>query len=174
MKNEDLLHILRTHGLADGVVATADAAGPDLTVEPERLLAVCHFLKNDPVLGFDYLHSVTGVDRGPEANAMEVVYHLTAILYEYRLTLRVPLPRPEAGMPEVPSVAGVWRAADWHEREAFDLLGIRFTGHPDLRRILMPDDWPGHPLRKDYQSPEFYHDIRVAYEKDPKRSENQA
>ena len=95
---------------------------------------------------------------------MEVVYHLSSTVKKHTLVLKVMLPRwkddQPGQLPEVPSVADVWRTADWHEREVFDLSGVRFTGHPDLRRILCPEDWVGHALRKDYEMPLEYHGIR--------------
>jgi len=116
---------------------------------PGDLVSVCRFLREHPDLAFDFLADVTGVDRLnlPESSPrLEVVYHLYSLQYRRRLRLKV---RVDEGQP-VPSVTGVWPTADWHEREVYDMFGVRFQGHPDLRRILMPDDWEGHPLRKDY------------------------
>lgn len=138
---------------------------PYLTVQTDELVALCQFLRNDDRLFFDLLACVTAIDNGPEVNTMEVIYNLTSIPYGHNLMLKLTVPRREAapddpsGLPHVPSLAGVWRTADWHEREAFDLVGIRFTDHPDLRRILLPLDWEGHPLRTDYREPERYHGI---------------
>jgi len=133
---------------------------PILVIRPDRLPDVCLFLRDTPGLYFDFLSNITAVDHYPE-NRFSVVYHLASIPYGKQLVLKTELEnerRPD-DLPEVPSVSDVWRAADWHEREAFDLMGIYFANHPDLRRILMPDDWEGHPLRKDYQEPETYHGI---------------
>jgi NADH-quinone oxidoreductase subunit C len=91
---------------------------------------------------------------------MDVIYNLYSIPFNRHLTLKITVSRDS---PQVSSVAGIWRTADWHEREAFDLFGIRFEGHPDLRRILMPADWEGHPLRKDYKHQDYYRDIKVDY-----------
>ena len=143
---------------------------PYLTVRPDELVTICQFLRNDDRLFFDLLACVTAIDNGPGAsvdssvvNTMEVVYNLTSIPYGHNLMLKLTVPRPLPDypdqLPNVPSLTRVWRTADWHEREAFDLVGIRFTDHPDLRRILLPLDWVGHPLRRDYEEPERYHGI---------------
>ncbi len=117
-----------------------------LVVAPEKILEICRFLKEDPEMGFDLLADVTGIHYLEREYSYEVVYHLLSLARRRRLRLRVQL--GESG--EIDSVTSVWRGADWHEREAFDLVGIRFKGHPDLRRILMPEDFEGHPLRKDF------------------------
>lgn len=122
-----------------------------------------HFLHTDKDLFFDQLSCLTGIDNGPEANTLEVIYHLYSIPFNQSLAIKVIVPREN---PVVPSVAHIWRTANWHEREAFDLLGIRFSNHPDLRRILMPADWEGHPLRKDYQEQTSYRGITVKYDRE--------
>ena len=131
-------------------------------VNPAYLRDVCFFLRDDPRFYFDFLANITAVDYFPE-NYFEVVYNLTSIPFQRQLTLKVKVVsgRSIEKLPEVPSVTQVWRTADWHEREAYDLMGVFFTDHPDLRRILMPEDWVGYPLRKDYQDPETYHNIPV-------------
>jgi len=120
-----------------------------VVVRPQDIQGVCRFLRDDPDLAFDFLSDVTGVDRLklPESSPrFEVVYHLYSLPHKRRLRLKV---RVDEGQ-RVPTVTGVWPTANWHEREVYDLFGVPFDGHPDLRRILMPDDWEGHPLRKDY------------------------
>ncbi|MBC8151965.1 MAG: NADH-quinone oxidoreductase subunit C [Bacteroidetes bacterium] len=131
---------------------------PYLTVPTDRLVEVCQFLRDDERLFFDLLACITAIDNGPDANTMDVFYNLTSIPYERNLGLKVVVPRDK---PVLPSVSGVWRTADWHEREAFDLVGIEFANHPDLRRILLPTDWVGHPLRVDYQEMAEYHGIKT-------------
>lgn len=153
----------------------ANALDPFVTVDPAKLVEVCTFLRDDSRLRFEMLNDVSGVDYlEPDAKKaakagfdphVEVVYHLSSFTFPgSRFTLKVTLPRWKndipGELPEVPTLCGVWAAADWHEREAFDLVGVRFVGHPDPRRILMSDDWTGHPLRKDYEFPLEYHDIR--------------
>jgi NADH-quinone oxidoreductase subunit C len=116
-----------------------------LEVAAAKIASVCGFLKYDQQ--FVRLSSVTAVDRYPSEPRFEVVYHLHSVARKQRLRLKC---RIAGADPAIDSVTGVWRSANWYEREAWDLFGIRFPGHPDLKRILMPDDWEGHPLRKDY------------------------
>jgi NADH-quinone oxidoreductase subunit C len=130
---------------------------PFIKIQAEKINDVAEFTKKDDRLQFDYLSCLSGVDY---KGKLGVVYHLYSMKHRHKIVLKVEVPT-EA--PNVPSVESVWKTADWHEREAFDLLGINFTGHPDLRRILLPDDWEGHPLRKDYQTPEFYNGMKVPY-----------
>jgi NADH-quinone oxidoreductase subunit C len=113
----------------------------------EHLRPLAEYLISDPDLAFTYLSDVTGVDRFPIEPRFEVNYHIVSLDRRERLRLKVKL---NGSDPMVHSVTAVWPTANWHERESYDLFGIRFDGHPDLRRILMPDDWEGHPLRKDY------------------------
>jgi NADH-quinone oxidoreductase subunit C len=141
-------------------------ANPFMRLAPEVVAEVGHYLKDEPDLQFNYLMCLSGIDYGAGKN-LEVVYHLQSMTLTHQIALKVELPRES---PSAPSVALIWRTADWHEREAYDLFGIRFEGHPDLRRIFLPDDWEGHPLRKDYVVQEFYQDIRVPFpDLDPDR-----
>lgn len=117
-----------------------------LVVEKNRAKEVLEFLKKDPDLSYDYLTDVCGVDYQPRKPRFELVYHLCSTQYDRRLRVKVPLEEGDS----VPSVESIWKAANWYEREAYDMLGIRFENHPDLRRIMMWDDFEGHPLRKDF------------------------
>ncbi len=139
---------------------------PFVVVPKELLPEICLELHDNEQTYFDFLACQTGIDNGPECGTLEVVYNLYSIPYEHGFCLKVQVPRNSGNepLPAIPTISHIWRTADWHEREIFDLLGIAFTGHPDPRRILCPADWTGHPLRKDYQWPEYYHDIKVAYE----------
>lgn len=132
-----------------------------LTLSTQDLVAVCDFLWRNPTTYFDSLSCVTAIDLGVDSGQMEVIYTLYSIPFHVTLHLRVVLDREK---PEVPSLSGIWKTADWHEREAFDFFGIQFIGHPNLTRILLPADWEGHPLRKDYMEQERYHGIKVKYE----------
>jgi NADH-quinone oxidoreductase subunit C len=130
------------------VAEVAEFRGETTVVVPrEHLLAAAEFLCNDAELAFTFLSDLSGVDRYPLEPRFEVNYHLVSMKRRERLRLKVKV----GGLnPVVPSVVAVWPTANWHEREVWDLFGVRFDGHPDLRRILMPDDWEGHPLRKDF------------------------
>jgi NADH-quinone oxidoreductase subunit C len=116
-----------------------------VVIAPERLVEACRFLKHE--LKYERLSTVTAVDRYPSEPRFEVVYHVHSISRKERLRLKCFL---TGDNPEIDSATAVWRSANWYEREVFDLFGIRFRNHPDLTRIMMPEDWEGHPLRKDY------------------------
>lgn len=118
-----------------------------VVVPRQHLISAVEFLVGEPSLKFSFLSDLSGVDRFPLEPRFEVNYHLLSIEKGLRLRLKVKLSSAD---PVVHSVTGVWPTANWHEREVFDMFGVQFEGHPDLRRILMPDEWEGHPLRKDY------------------------
>ena len=136
-----------------------------LVIKTEKLLDVARLLHRHEHTFFDMLSCLTATDNGLADGTMEVVYHLYSIPFDLHLGLKVVVERNAEGepLPSVPSVCEVWQTANWHEREAYDLFGINFIGHPDLRRILLPEDWEGHPLRKDYQIQDYYHGIKVEY-----------
>ena len=134
---------------ADWISEVIQAFGETTVVVPrEHIAAACEFYKTTPGLEFTMLSDLCGVDRGPEEDPrFEVNYHLFSTTKFHRLRLKVLLAEDDA---RVPTVTTVWRTANWHERETFDMFGVVFEGHPDLRRILLPDDWQGHALRKDF------------------------
>jgi NADH-quinone oxidoreductase subunit C len=150
-----------------------EAMDPWIEVRADGLPEICRYLRDETDLAFNFLHCITAVDYfEPDAKKaaqvewqphVELIYHLSSMTHRHRLVLKVNLPRwanDEPGsLPEVPTVSNVWSTAEWHEREVFDLMGVLFAGHPDMRRILCPEDWEGHPLRKDYQMPAEYHGI---------------
>src|SRR5687768_11415131 len=133
----------------DRITETVTAHGELTVIVPaQHIVEVCSYLKNNADARFDFLSDICGVDRGPEEEPrFEVNYHLFSTAYHHRLRLKVLLTEDDV---RVPTVTGVWRTANWHERETYDLFGVIFDGHPDLRRILLPDDWQGHALRKDF------------------------
>ncbi len=130
------------------ILGTHSRLGEDTaTLKPEALARVARFLKEDPQLRFDFLMDLTAVDHWKRKPRFELVYHLYSRSKNARLRLKAPV---DGSSPEAPSVTPLWPAANWYEREVFDMFGIRFRGHPDLRRILMYEEFQGHPLRKDY------------------------
>ena len=133
--------------LGGGWEAASATDQPTLFVPADRLLEAGRFLRDDPDLRFTLLADLTAVDWLPREPRFEVIYHLVSIEHRYRLRLKV---RVGGQSPSLATTAEVWPAAGWLEREVWDLFGIVFDGHPDLRRLLMPEDWEGHPLRKDY------------------------
>jgi NADH-quinone oxidoreductase subunit C len=147
-------------GAAYEVGESADMA--TIYVPPARLVPTCRALRDAPSLDFQFLADVIGVDYLPREPRYEVVYHLVSL--SNRLRLRVKVRVPDGG--SVPTVQRIWPAANWHEREVWDMFGIFIEDHPDLRRILMPEDWEGHPLRKDYpvqirKTPQTYEPLEV-------------
>lgn len=140
-----------------------DNLQPALVIQADMIVPVCEELRDNESTWFDFLSCLTGVDHGPIDQKFSVVYHLSSIPHQHQLVLKVIIAhdRQLETLPSFHSVSGVWKTAEWHEREAFDLLGIHFTGHPDERRILLPEDWEGFPLRKDYQAAEEYKGIKI-------------
>ena len=132
------------HAIAESILFRGEMT---LLIPREHLVRIAEFVRSDGELRFTFLSDITAVDRFPIEPRFELNYHLLSIERRERLRLKI---RVQGKDPVVPSVTPVWPTANWHEREAFDLFGERFEGHPDLQRILMPDDWEGYPLRKDY------------------------
>jgi NADH-quinone oxidoreductase subunit C len=137
---------------------------PAMLIMPEKIADVCLELRDNPETYFDFLSCLSGVDYYDAENSrFGVVYHLSSIPYHKQLVLKISAQNDRAfdNLPVFPSIAKIYRTADWHEREAYDMLGIFFANHPDLRRILLPDDWEGFPLRKDYVTAEEYKGIKI-------------
>jgi len=131
-----------------------------IVLRKEDIVPICQFLRDDPELSYNFLSDLCGVDWPEREPRFDVVYNLYSIEKNHRVRLKVQVDEGES----VPSVTSVWSGANWFEREVFDMFGIRFDGHPDLRRILMPEDWEGHPLRKDF--PLTKEEVMFNYNKD--------
>ena len=140
------------------VEAKLEAPQPWIRISGDRMAAICSFLRDEAAFQFDYLMCVSGIDTND--GKLGVVYHLFSMAHKQKIVLKASCVKDH---PHVQSVSAVWGTANWHEREAFDMYGIVFDGHPDLRRILCPDDYPGYPLRKDFKVPEFYNGMKVPY-----------
>jgi NADH-quinone oxidoreductase subunit C len=132
-----------------------------LTVQPDGLVDAATLLRDDPDLKFDLLAALTAIDYWPEKPRFAVVYQFFSLEHNVFVGMRVPV---DGTQPEVPTLEGVYPNANWHEREVFDMFGIKFDGHSDLRRIIMPHDWEGHPLRKDY--PLGYEEVQFSFNVD--------
>ncbi len=155
------LHESLSTKFADRIGALEAGAEPAIRIaQPAAIVEICTYLKTAPDLLFDCLTNQSGVDY-PARDQIEVVYHLFSYTLRHTAVLKVGLPRDN---PSMPTVSPVWSTAIWQEREIFDLLGVNFEGHPDLRRILLPEDWVGHPLRKDFVEPTEYHGISTKRE----------
>ena len=130
---------------------------PHIQLKPNKWFDIAQYLRDDPACLFDSLQCITGVDLGEDVG-LEVRYNLHSMTHRHAIEIRIAC----AGKNQkIPSVEGIWRIGDWFERETYDMFGIEFQGHRDLRRILLPDDWEGWPLRKDYEVQETYHGIMV-------------
>lgn len=155
MTAEEICERLKAQ-FGDAVAALSETKGDRfVVVKGDKIVDVCSFLKATTGLQFDYCQDITAVDW-PARKIIEVVFHLYSLVHRHGLVLKVETDRDK---PSLATVEGVWKAATWLEREIYDLFGVSFIGHSDLRRILMPDDWVGHPLRKDYQEAGGYHGI---------------
>jgi NADH-quinone oxidoreductase subunit C len=137
---------------AGQVLGTVSYAGQvGVMLKKDMIKAICLYLRDEPSLKMDHLADLTAVDfstyPGDTGPRFEVVYNMISTVHRHRIRLKVRVPEED---PRVDSVASIWQTANWHERETYDLMGVRFDGHPDLRRILLPEDWQGHPLRKEY------------------------
>ncbi len=147
MDNQTVLTALREK-FAGEILAVSEFRGDlSLTLTPKGYVAIAQFLRDDPTFAYTFLENLCGVDYLGRKPRFEVVAHLTSMRHRHRVCLKVGCDEPE---PTVPSLTPLFPTANYQEREAFDLLGIRFEGHPSLTRILLPDDWVGHPLRKDH------------------------
>lgn len=135
-----------------------DALQPWIKIAPDKTKDIALFLRDEAPFQFDYLMCLSGVEYND--GTLGTVYHLYSMAHNHKIVLRASCTKEN---PHIQSVSEVWGTANWHEREAFDLYGIVFSDHPDLRRILLPDDWEGYPLRKDYKVPEFYNGMKVPY-----------
>ena len=153
------------------VIETVEFRGEQtIILHTEQLVAVCAYLQKN--LQYTFLATVTAVDWDERVPRYDVVYHLLSIPNRAELRLKVRVGQRREEHPAVPTVTGVWTGANWYEREVYDMFGILFTGHPDLRRILMPNDWTTHPLRKDYpltgfDLPEPHWGGQVPFDTDP-------
>ncbi|MEM7548259.1 MAG: NADH-quinone oxidoreductase subunit C [Bacteroidota bacterium] len=165
MTTEEIVEILEAESKTGSILGIDEESTPTaILVEPESILNVCKILFEKEELFFDLLECITGLDNGVEENTLEVIYHLYSVPFDHKIALKVKLERGDkSNTARIESVTSLWKAADWMERETYDLLGIHFENHPDLRRILLPADWKGHPLRKDYSDEEYYHGIKILY-----------
>lgn len=157
MTSEEIIRLLQPRFSHILLASTPGGRHPHVQIRAEGLPALGRYLKDEPDLRFDLLRCISAVDW-PQKNMIELSYDLMSIPFGHAFAVKLALDRAH---PEVESVGAVWPAADWHEREAFDLMGVIFRNLQDARRILMPEDWVGHPLRKDYQDLEEYHGLKV-------------
>ena len=145
--NEKVLERLKTK-FSNSIMEANEFRGELTVVVPkERIVELCAFLKEDVELRFELLADLCGIDMFTASKRFGVIYNVYSFTNRFRMRLKT---FTEEENPKVPTVTGVWGTANWHERETYDLMGIKFDGHPDLRRILLPEDWEGHPLRKEY------------------------
>lgn len=158
MLDKEIFELLKKE-FGDAIIELKEEAPSDsfITVESSKIFDICHSLRDNNDLSFDYLMCLSGMDLGEN---LGVVYHLYSFKHTHKIVIKTNVSKEN---PNLSSVMYLWRTADWHEREAFDLFGINFEGHGDLRRILLPYDWEGFPLRKDYKEPEEYHGMKVPY-----------
>jgi NADH-quinone oxidoreductase subunit C len=158
MSGEEIHRILKEK-FGEKIGELKDGAQPSIEIDKEIIRELGKFLKEDSRFLFDHLVYITATD---ERTKIKVIWCLFSYTCKHYLVLKADLDRSN---PEVDTVSDIWATAEWHERETYDFFGINFKGHPDLRRILLPDDWEGYPLRKDYTPPDFYHGIDNRYKR---------
>lgn len=158
---EEILEYLIQHFGEEGPeLATGDVGQPWIAVKAESVGKIMKFLRDDPELLFDVLMCLSGVHYAKEEE-LGVTYHIYSTRWNHKLAIKTRVPIDH---PHVPSIESVWKTANWHEREAWDMVGLIFDGHPNHKRILCPDDWEGHPLKKDYAQQEYYQGISTGEE----------
>ncbi len=155
MIHEQVLKCLREK-FPGSIVETEEMPADFIPIYQKNWAEIAAFLRDDPDLRFDSLQCITGVDLGEEG--MDVRYNFHSMTHLHKIEIRISV---DSENPKIPSIEQIWRVGDWFEREVYDMYGIIFDGHRDLRRILLPDDWEGWPLRKDYETQETFHGIVV-------------
>ncbi len=158
----DLYKLLLYHFGDEIIIEIVKTEDPFIKINRDHIQTICAFLRYNPKIKFSFLSSISGVDY-PERNEIDLAYHLFSLELNQLCVLKTTLPRD---IPQLDSLESVWKVANWFEREIFDLLGVNFISHSNLKRILLPDDWEGHPLRKDYKENDSYHDMDTT-RKDP-------
>lgn len=174
MKAEDIYNILKEK-FGDSILEMVSDVPTEaiISADPLKINEISHFLRDSDTLQFNSLMNLSGVDDNnaekvtnedetitSQGGTLSVYYHLDSTILKHKITLKVSTNRDN---PDVESVTNIWYSANWHEREAYDMYGLNFLNHPELTRILMPYDWEGFPLRKDYENPEFYEGMKIPY-----------
>ena len=157
---DDIFSLVKPHCAASEAISDLTSTPAAIKIHADDLIPVATTLHAHPQLYFDMLSCITGIDNGPGADTMEVAYNFYSIPFNHHLMVKVSILRSN---PEIDTLTKIYKTADWHERELYDMFGIHVKGHHDLRRILMPADWDGFPLRKDYKQQAYYRDIKLDY-----------
>jgi NADH-quinone oxidoreductase subunit C len=157
---DEIVTIVKPVCISGEIAIDLNCTPTAIKIHKNDLLPVANMLHSHPQLFFDMLSCITGIDNGPITNTMEVAYNFYSIPFNQSIMIKVVIARET---PEIDSLEGMYKTANWHEREIFDMYGIMVKGHSDLRRILMPADWEGHPLKKDYKQQEYYRNIKLDY-----------
>ncbi len=153
-----IYNILANRFGEDTLLFFDDTLNPYIQVDSDQIQMLCIFMRYNPELKFSFFFSLCGVDY-PDKNQITIVYHLFSIKLKKLCVLKSSVNRTH---PELESIESVWKTAGWFEREVHDLLGVNFTNHSNMKRLLLPEDWIGHPLRKDYEEPATYHDMETS------------
>lgn len=173
MKSIEEIHSILSAEFGENIVSVnLENVDPYIEVKSEAIDAICSYVRNNEQMRYDYLICLSGVDdangtkgKDEEGNltlsggTLSIYYHICRLSDDSKFVIKTSVQRDN---PQIKTVSNIWRGADWHEREAYDMYGIIFENHPDLRRILMPYDWEGYPLRKDYKNPEFYQGMKIS------------